>query len=198
MTSNGNSVNIKSAERGYHHGDLRPALVAAGLKLLKSRSVEELSLREISRTVGVSATAVYRHFPDKQALLYALCAEGAEDMARLQYAALSEAGGGLGGFAAVGEAYVVFALDNPALFRLMMSTHPKEVEEMESTAVGGAMQLLKDCVAETLPANASNEERRIAALWAWGLVHGLAMLMLDGQVPVDRTIIGAIIRTNIK
>ncbi len=65
MTYNDNSVNIKS----YHHGDLRSALVEEGLRLLAASDAEHLSLREIARNAGVSATAVYRHFPDKEALL---------------------------------------------------------------------------------------------------------------------------------
>jgi AcrR family transcriptional regulator len=121
MASNANSVNIESEKRGYHHGDLRSALVQAGLDLLKTRAPDAVSLREIARMAGVSATAVYRHFPDKQALLSALCDEGAEDLARLQQAAMAQAGGGRSGFDAVGRTYVRFALANPTLFRLMMT-----------------------------------------------------------------------------
>ena len=67
---------LKSPARAYHHGDLRSALVAAGLKALEQGDAADLSLRQIAREVGVSATAVYRHFPDKQALLGALAEEG--------------------------------------------------------------------------------------------------------------------------
>ena len=60
MSVNDNSVNIKNDKRGYHHGDLRASLVAEGLKLLAKNEAEHLSLREVARNVGVSATAVYR------------------------------------------------------------------------------------------------------------------------------------------
>src|SRR5262245_66433836 len=76
MARNGNSVNIESGGERYHHGDLRAALIGEGLKRLKEGPVDALSLREIARNVGVSATAVYRHFPDKAALLGALCVAG--------------------------------------------------------------------------------------------------------------------------
>ena len=66
----------KIAERAYHHGDLRTALIDAGLAALEAADADAVSLRELARKVGVSATAVYRHFPDKKALLAALAAEG--------------------------------------------------------------------------------------------------------------------------
>jgi AcrR family transcriptional regulator len=73
MASKDNSVNIKSdgakATGAYHHGDLRAAVIAAGLKRLAEGDGAELGLRALARDVGVSATALYRHFPDKEALL---------------------------------------------------------------------------------------------------------------------------------
>jgi AcrR family transcriptional regulator len=71
-------------KRSYHHGDLRQALIEAGLTLLDVRAADALSLREVARAVGVSATAVYRHFPDKGALLDALAAEGLRKLADAQ------------------------------------------------------------------------------------------------------------------
>ena len=108
----------KSGEKRYHHGDLRGALIASGLKALESCGEAELSLRGLARDAGVSPTAVYRHFPDKRALLGALANEGVVRLGAAQLAALAAAGGGAAGFAATGRAYVRFALDEPALFRL--------------------------------------------------------------------------------
>ena len=76
MSENDNTVNMKNREGRYHHGDLRSALVEEGLAQLDTKAPEAVSLREIARNVGVSATAVYRHFPDKDALLAALCDVG--------------------------------------------------------------------------------------------------------------------------
>lgn len=194
MKSNDNSVNIKSTERKYHHGDLRSALVAGGLELLKERAVDDLSLREVARHVGVSATAVYRHFPDKQALLYAMCGEGGEELARVQLAAVRDAGGGRAGFEASGRAYVYFALANPGLYRLMMSTRPPTgFFEEGGTAVGGAMRQLKENVADMLSAGATEMEHKVAALHSWALVHGVSMLILDGLVKVDGPVIDALL-----
>jgi AcrR family transcriptional regulator len=106
----------------YHHGDLRAALIQEGLRLLEERRGDDVGLREVARAAGVSATAVYRHFPDKAALLRALSSEGLARLAEAQRRAFSGAGGGKAGFLATGRAYVAFALANPALFRLAFSS----------------------------------------------------------------------------
>lgn len=194
MIANDNSVNIEKAKRAYHHGDLRAALVQAGLEQLKSRAVEDVSLREIARTAGVSATAVYRHFPDKAALLLALCMEGNEELGRFQHQAMQVAGGGKAGLDEVGRAYVRFALANPTLFRLMMSTVPAEDmtrQALEQTSSG--MRLLRESIAHLTPQDASEEDRRIFAIQAWAHVHGLAMLMLDGLLPASDALIDQVI-----
>jgi AcrR family transcriptional regulator len=194
MTAKDNSVNIQGSQRKYHHGDLRAALVAGGLELLKERAVDDLSLREVARHVGVSATAVYRHFPDKQALHYAMCQQGAEEMGASQAKAVADARGGMKGFEAAGRAYVLFALANPGLYRLMMTTRSSTDQyEMDSSAMGSAMQLLKNCVAEVLPPDASPLEHKVMALHAWSLVHGISMLMLDGLVAPDGEVIDALV-----
>jgi AcrR family transcriptional regulator len=201
MSDNANSVNIKHSARGYHHGALRPALIDAGLTLLDGRAVDDLSLREVARRVGVSPTAVYRHFPDKQALVGALCEAVANDLAAEQKAAhdtVMAAGGSLrAAFAAMGQTYVRFALAHPARFRVMMSAAPPVapsdmVRPDGEQAVNRAMQQLRACVAELLPPDASDKARDIAAIRAWSLVHGMAMLMLDGMIPPDEAIIGSL------
>ena len=70
-----------STSKNYHHGDLRAAAIEAGLTLLEEREADDLGLREVARAVGVSATALYRHFPDKAALLRALASAGLERLA---------------------------------------------------------------------------------------------------------------------
>jgi AcrR family transcriptional regulator len=199
MANNDNSVNIEAPTRKYHHGDLRGALVAAGLDLLKARAVDDLSLREVARTVGVSATAVYRHFPDKQALLFAMCEHGAVQLKVTQSAARTKAksdpaGGSHKAFEAAGRAYVYFALENPGLYRLMMSTKASvDHYDANGNSMGDAMQLLKDCVAEIIPASASPLDHKVMALHAWSLVHGISMLMLDGLVAPDGEVIDALV-----
>ena len=199
MATKDNSVNISAARpegsaeparKSYHHGDLRAALVEAGLRLLRSRTADDLSLRELSREVGVSATAIYRHFPDKQALMAALAHEGVERLAAVQREASVRAGGGRAGFLASGLSYVRFAADNPALFRLVFScAQTEDLLDASIDTVSSAMQGLRRDIEQLMPAALPDAARKAAALHAWALVHGLAQLLLDRQIPADWALI---------
>jgi AcrR family transcriptional regulator len=180
MTINDNSVNIESTKRGYHHGDLRSALLATGMRLLEASDAEHLSLREIARETGVSATAVYRHFPDKGVLLSALAADGMAKLGQEQ----ADAGkiGGAEGFAASGRAYVHFALANPALFRLIFSYMSSDVGIDHRAPEGSAGWMLQKGVAEVMGPTATSDNQFVGMLRAWSLVHGLSMLILDKQI----------------
>lgn len=177
------------ASKTYHHGDLHAALIAAGMALLAGGEGDDLSLRELARRVGVSATAVYRHFPDKGALMAALAREGLAMLAADQRVASDKAGGGLAGFGATGAAYVRFALRHPALFRLIFA-HPAPPGFANNPLADDAMCMLRDNAAAAAPAGS---DPQVFALRAWSLVHGMAMLMLDGQVTVDDATIDAVV-----
>ena len=179
----------KVAKRRYHHGDLRAALVSEGLRLVESAGAEAISLREVARAVGVSATSVYRHFPDKRALMTALAQEGLHRLgAAQQDAAGAAAGTGAAAFTATGRAYVHFALANPGLFRLTFTYPGIDVGDPTSDA---AASLLHDHALDI--ANGDERLARVVALRAWALVHGLALLMLDGRVPPNDALIDAAI-----
>lgn len=186
MMNNGNGVNME--KRGYHHGDLRRALIEAGLKLLEERDAEALSLREVARAAGVSATAVYRHFPNKDALLDALATEGLGRLAEAQHAAADAAGGGQAGFAATGVAYVRFALANPALFRLTFgATASRNILAAPADHIPDALAFLRENAVGA--AAKAGVDPRIVAVRAWAMVHGLALLLLEKQVePEDELI----------
>lgn len=184
-----------STSKTYHHGDLRAAAIEAGLNLLEERNADALGLREVARAVGVSATALYRHFPDKAAFLRALANEGFTRLAEAQRLAAVAAGGGEAGFGATGRAYVSFALDHPALFRLLFSAmipsgdpFERRPEEMPE-----AFRMLWDNAARLAPPGTGPEAARLIALEAWALVHGLAVLILDGQIPRDDALIDAML-----
>src|SRR3569623_690544 len=97
---------LTSQKRNYHHGDLRAAAIAAGLDLLKSRTADDLGLREVARAVGVSPTALFRHFPDKGSVRRAGAGVGLRLRATVQRVASDAAGGVAPGFNATGSAYV--------------------------------------------------------------------------------------------
>ena len=179
--------------RPYHHGNLREALVTKGLKVLAQTKSDDFSLREVARSVGVSATSIYRHFPDKQAYIEALCDEGSKMLAAIQRDVMASAGGGQEGLDATGLAFVRFALDNPALFRLMFRARPSGMSYGDGDSP--AMQELVSNVSTLLPDDATAQERNIRALHAWSVVRGVAMLVLEGQIPDDDELILAVIRT---
>ncbi|RYZ10773.1 MAG: TetR/AcrR family transcriptional regulator, partial [Alphaproteobacteria bacterium] len=171
------------------HGDLRAALIEVGLKRLSEGLAEDLSLRELARNVGVSATAVYRHFPDKAALLGALAGVGDERLAEAFAEAMAKAKPGRDAFNAMGRAYVRFALANPSLFRMMMS--PASGKEHLSSSRG--RQMLVARIQEMGGGKLDTGQAEIRGLRAWAIVHGLAMLMLDGLAPRDETLIDKVI-----
>lgn len=195
MSDEDNSVNMENAGAksagSYHHGDLRAAVIAAGLKRLEEGDGAELGLRALARDVGVSATALYRHFPDKEALLDALADEGLRRLGALQAQAWLKAGGGHTGFRATGVAYVRFAHEEPAVFRLSFTRQMPE--RLPEGADGGevAFNLLRAGVAQGLPHLADQAD--IAALHAWSLVHGLAMLILDRRIEWDEEMVERVV-----
>ena len=158
--------------------------------MLAARDADDLSLREVARTVGVSATAVYRHFPDRGALMTALAREGLDRLAVAQHQAADAAGGGAAGFAATGRAYVRFALDNPALFRLIFASPVLQAPDARETAEeSDAFAFLQANAAAAAEAGPGDSVPDVVAIRAWALVHGLAMLMLDGQIPAEQRLI---------
>ncbi|MFT4098855.1 MAG: TetR/AcrR family transcriptional regulator [Rhodoblastus sp.] len=177
--------NVTGDTASYHHGDLRAALIAEGLRLLDGQGGGELSLRAAARNVGVSATAVYRHFPDKHALLSALAEEGFRRLGEDQRAAFGAApAGGGAAFQATGAAYVRFALNNPALFRLMFSG-PAMIPRHADAAT-----FLRENAASMAPDGVDPD---VFALKSWSVVHGLALLMLDGLAPADNGLIDRVL-----
>ena len=176
--------NKKRADQ-YHHGNLRQALVDEALRTIHRHGVEELTLRGAGAKLGVSRTALYRHFSDKQALLAAVGREGFR-MLRL---ALSDAwerhGKGRKGFEAMGVAYVNFAVAHPSHYRVMFgrfiescAKDPEFVEEATS-----AFQVLVDSLVEQQKARLIRRDDPIMlARFIWSVVHGIAMLAIDGQL----------------
>lgn len=145
--------------------------------MLETHGAAGLGLRELARVVGVSPAAPYRHFDSKTALLEALAITGYQRFSTIMRGA--EAGSAPAQrIGAMGHAYVRFALDNPNLFRLMFSPELKrEGRPGLKMAADAAFDTLR-AVTEALPEGG----KRIGALKAWAQVHGLAVLLLDGQI----------------
>ena len=136
----------------YHHGDLRAAALQMGMERLEDLAHPELGLRALARDLGVSATALYRHFPNKDALLDALALEGLNRLGQNQAEAAEAAGGGKAGFAEVGITYVEWAVRHPALLRLIYSRVGKvDLDSDDPSAMGEAFRQLRKGIAATMP-----------------------------------------------
>src|SRR3712207_6243436 len=108
--------------RPYHHGNLRRALLDEALATIRDEGVEALTLREIGARIGVSRTALYRHFADKRALLMAVSTEGFRGLREQLVAAWDEGGRGVEAFQSMGGAYIRFAVGNPSHYRVMFGS----------------------------------------------------------------------------
>ena len=172
-----------SPKREYHHADLRAALIEAALDLLAREGADSLSLRAVARQAGVSAMAPYRHYADKEALLAAVAGFG---FSGLRAALLAADAGAPPGGALIEQAvaYVRYALDNPALFRLMFGPRRVFVHPELLAAGQTAFAVLAGRVSAETPATEQRENRALAC---WSLVHGLASLFLDGRITDKRT-----------
>ncbi len=171
--------------RPYHHGNLRRALLDEAVATIRAEGVDRVTLREIGARLGVSRTALYRHFADKRALLTAVASEGFRTL-RLELVTAWEQGGrGDAAFHAMGDAYVRFAVANPSHYRVMfggfVDTH---AEDPELAAEGqGAFQALVDALAALQRDGLLRDDDTVLmARHVWALVHGIAMLGIDGKL----------------
>lgn len=169
----------------YHHGDLRRALLEQALRTIETSGPEGLTLRGVGAALGVSRTALYRHFADKEALLAGVASEGFRLLREALLVAWERDGRGAAGFEAMGGAYLRFAIDHPAHYRVMFgrfveSGHRDPGLESEAESAFGA---LADALA-TLQRDglARPDDLLLQARFVWALTHGIAMLVIDGQL----------------
>jgi AcrR family transcriptional regulator len=169
----------------YHHGDLRRALLDQALRTIDRDGVEGLTLRGVGEALGVSRTALYRHFSDKQSLVAAVAREGFRTLRLALVDAWDRAGRGRAGFEAMGEAYLQFALAHACHYRVMFgrfveskACDPELLEEAK-----GAFQALVDAlVEEQREGTVRGDDPVMLARFVWSVVHGVAMLTIDGQL----------------
>ena len=168
---------MPASKATYHHGDLRAECVRAAMELLEERGETALSLRAVARRAGVSPAAPYRHYADREALVSAVAAVGYRELAE-RLAAAHPSPSTADELASVAIAYVQFALERPALFRIMFS-EPCDRDNDERVAATAAVSLyVRGIVERSFPA--ADADALATAIWA--LVHGLAFLHLDGKL----------------
>jgi AcrR family transcriptional regulator len=177
----------RKPEGAYHHPDLEQALVGAAIKTISEQGIEGLTLRDIGSQLGVSRTAIYRHFADKSALLARVALEGFRIFRRALRLAVDKARiAGADPIEEMGVAYIAFAQANQSHYQTMFSgecgswhLHPELVSEAE-----GAFDVLLSTIKEEQAAariSAAHDPTKLADI-IWAGVHGLATLGLVGQL----------------
>jgi AcrR family transcriptional regulator len=174
------------ASQNYHHGDLKNALIEAGAKILSEEGAAALTLRKVARQAGVSHSAPYAHFADKQALIAAISTEGFKKL-YAKTAAVIEAhvGNPLQQLIEAAWAYIEFSINNPSYFRIMFSSvlekekdYPEFVEISQQT-FAQVVEIVAACQKAGILRPAPDD---LMAVAVWGHVHGIISLALEGQI----------------
>ena len=187
-----------TSARPYHHGDLRNALVVAATGLAAQDGPDGVVLREAARRIGVSPSAAYRHFPNREGLLAVVGSQARRALAARMIAAMDAAGGSreasaaIKRFRACGREYIRFALEDPGLFAVAFRPSPPELFVPEDPSpyhiLSGSLDELDRAGLLAVP-RAGVEE------YAWVGVHGAAVLLGEGAIDTrerDRVIEGTL------
>lgn len=183
------STSEAAIRNSYHHGDLRAALVAAGLELSRTAGAAGLGLREVTRRVGVSPNAAYRHFADRDALVrevaHAIQTRMAERMRRQPRGSTpgDPAAAAISGLRAVGLGYVRFALAEPGWFDIAFVGSGGPSPLGEPGWVPPPYAMLVSALDDLAAAGVISAEQRQGAEWpCFSAVHGFAALVLHGPL----------------
>lgn len=178
------SAAAATARPTYHHGNLRQALIDAVGAIVRDEGLDQVSIRACAKLVGVAPSAAFRHFADKRDLMSAYAAAGFAAMARMVAQRRDAAGPEpVDKFRAVGEAYILYALENPGQFQAMFRSelvNPSDTELQEQS--GRMEEALRQGLRDLVPGDEDPVATKKKELLAWAAVHGLSSLMIDGQL----------------
>jgi AcrR family transcriptional regulator len=178
----------------YHHGSLHSALIEASIALAREGGPDRVILREAARAAGVSHSAAYRHFNDREALLAEVSRFARSELAAEMRRRVDRSRDPRRRLRAVGTAYIDFALSEPGLFRAAFTSHPAISPEAQPGRATGCeehagagddpYEIVGRVLDEAQAAGLMDPHRRPGAeIAAWSAVHGLAGLLLDGALP---------------
>ena len=170
------------ARKSYHHGNLRETLIASALEILEEGTLADLSLRALARKAGVSQTAPYRHFEDKEALIAVLKEEGMRKLGQAMMEIMAMGIPPLERLQKLGMRYVEFSEAFPAQFKVMFEydlDHYEKYDALHDVSDKG-FQCLRETVLECLALpNARDIDPAVAQFSAWSMVHGLSVLFMN-------------------
>ncbi|MGW2589976.1 TetR/AcrR family transcriptional regulator [Streptomyces sp. NPDC001515] len=161
------------ADRTYHHGDLRRAVLTAALDVIRTEGPAALSLRDLARRAGVSHAAPAHHFKDRAGLLTAVAAEG--------YTLFADALAEAPDLRERGVRYVRFAAEHPAHFQVMFRPDLYRTDDPALLAAKARATAELRAGVSALPAP-TPEDARLTGIAAWSLAHGFATLLLSGNL----------------
>ena len=178
--------------KGYHHGNLKEALVEAARRFIAERGLGGFTLVDAARLAGVTPAALYRHFSGRDALVSEVAGRGFTLLAERLGRAVRGGGTPLERFTRMGEAYLAFAEEEPGFYAAMFS--PRSGEEQgpnpwgpppgaEAPRQSGAFALLVEALTRTFPEGFGGIDPRFIALEVWALSHGIATLDAARQFP---------------
>src|ERR671913_905515 len=178
--------------KGYHHGNLKEALVEAARRFIAERGLGGFTLVDAARLAGVTPAALYRHFSGRDALVSEVAGRGFTLLAERLGRAARGGGTAIERFTRMGEAYLAFAEEEPGFYAAMFS--PRGAEEQpsgpwgsppgtEATRQSGAFALLLEALTQTFPEGFGGIDPRFIALEVWALSHGIATLDGAGLLP---------------
>jgi len=176
----------------YHHGDLEVALITTARKFVKKNGLESLSLRQIANEIGVSPSAAYHYFPDRNSLLSALGFSLFEELADYQERELAKVPGASARaarerFRILGRTYFDWAIREPHFFNLMFSDFCLIESSMDQAREENrAYQTLVHCLDDLVETGSMDKKLRASAeLLAWSVVHGTTSLIVSGHLDTE-------------
>lgn len=169
----------KKTAKTYHHGDLREALINAGRVILEKDGVSALTLRACARKAGVSHAAPQHHFASISDLLAEIAATGFEDFVTALDKGAARSSSPVEKLKAMGQNYVAFARERPAVYQLMFGVAaPLSSERLQSAKAAAWEQL-----ANAVSAVAGPDDKEAKAMQVWSTVHGFSMLVISQRLP---------------
>ncbi len=174
-------VNIEK----YHHGHLREALIDGAYQQIEQEGAIALNLSKLAQKIGVSQPSVYRHFPNKQAIAISVAERGFEQLAEaLQKPTQKVESDAFESIRAIAKAYVEFALNHPEIARLMFSMKERVTEPvLQNASKAAAVPLFRLVETAKQGDRLRNHDIEQAVRIMWAAIHGLAMLLMDEQIP---------------
>ncbi|MDL2229186.1 TetR/AcrR family transcriptional regulator [Treponema sp. OttesenSCG-928-L16] len=191
------------AEKSYHHGNLRDALLEAGIKLIGEEGLENFSLRKVAAICGVSHGAPYRHFPDKEAMLTAMHQHVTKQFARVMETTLQEYRSSSDRLIHMGLSYLDFFLEHPEYFRFFMFQGGFEIDLTDITRESAyrPFEVYKNAALELMDSWEIAPANRVQSLMAmWGMVHGITSMAVLKSISYDgdwKLLLGKILKENI-